>query len=195
VSLSENRRVPVTIRRDGKPDKDGYITLDYNGLVEVYTVGRLNRLHIVRDPRKHEMFVDRASLEVVVDSRGFSVKPDDLDSAEQLLAAGLAQRGPHREDRRLDGSGGTTSSPAPAAASLATWSSALVVVASVLGVLGIVGGMMVALQTDDTGFDTEYPYVFVGLGIAANAAFVALIGVVLGKLGQVYASIAARSND
>lgn len=188
MSLSENQRVPVTISNDGKPDKAGYLTLDFNGLVEIYSSGRLNRLVIVRDPRKHAIFVDRDNHEVVLDSRRFGVEAHELDNAERLVAAGRAQRGSGQLPSPSAVAGRTLTAK-PASTSLAAWSSALVGFSFVLGALGILGGVIIALQTDDSGFgEEEYPYVLAGLGIAINAAFFGVIGIVLGKLGQAYAS-------
>jgi hypothetical protein len=63
----------------------------------------------------------------------------------------------------------------------------LVVFSFVLGAIGIAGGLILAVQTDDSGFEVEYPYLGIGIGLALNAAFFAIIGVVLGKLGEAYA--------
>ena len=63
------------------------------------------------------------------------------------------------------------------------------VFASVVGVLGVGAGALLAFETErQIGGGQSYPYLGIGIGIAANAAFFALIGVVLGKLGQAYAA-------
>lgn len=174
--------VAIQIQRPGKLAKPGILVVTSCGHLEVYSTALMNRLVMSRDPNKFEISVDRAIPSVVIDNQSFGLAPCDIEHAETLVAEARNRSGTHTST-----SADRLSMGAARLDSLAGWSSFLVAFSAVLGVLGVVGGLILAFQTDDSGFDTEYPFIAFGVGIAVNAAFLATIGIVLGQLGGAFA--------
>lgn len=195
MSESSHAAVPVEILSDGKPPQAGMMALTNFGQVEIYKIGRMNRQLLTRNPAKFEMFVDREAPAVVIDGRRFGLAANDVDRAEALLAEAQSRIGPKKNALPAP-SGVPLSRPASSSVvgsnvlhSLASWAGALVTMGYVLGILGIAGGLILAIQSEASDFgQVDYPYVIIGISIAANAAFFALLGVVVGKLAQAYAA-------
>jgi hypothetical protein len=181
------RLVPLRIVKVGKEPRDGFLAVGGTGFVEVYRAGRTNRLLIARDPVRQAVTIDRTNSAVVVDGRRFEIAPDSVEEAEALVAYAVNLRG---ADASRSSSGTAVSSAKTlAVGSLASWANALIVFSYIIGILGVIGGLILALQTDQTGLSSqERPYLGLGIGVGINSAFFATIGIVLGKLADFYAS-------
>lgn len=170
--------VPVRITKAGKEPQEGFLSVGQSGNVAVYQKGRIgDRLILSRDPVKYSVMVDPAGPAVVVDGQRFELDPQHVDEVDVLITHAVYMR---------------TNAPQPAASAspsspLASWAGALVVFSAVIGVLGIIGGLILAFQTDETFTGTDRPFLAAGIAVSVNAAFVATAGIVLGLLAGAYA--------
>jgi hypothetical protein len=173
--------------------RDGFLAVGGTGFVEVYEVGLMNQLLISCDPVRQSVTIDRTNSAVVLDGIRFEIDPDSVEEAEALVAYAVnLQVDPSPSSRWTPVSSATQTS---SVASLVGWAGVLTSFSFIIGVLGVIGGLILALQTDQTGFSSqERPYLGLGIGVGINAAFFATIGVVLGKLANLYASNNANSS-
>jgi hypothetical protein len=143
---------------------------------------------MTRDPARFDMFVERETAELVVDGRRFDLDPEFVDRAEGLIALAVSMAAPDTDLSSPSGDqrshpGASSDNVSEILSSLVSWAGALILIASVLGIMGVAGGLILAIQSEDRGLgQIDYPYVAAGIGIAANAAFFAVLGVVVGKL-------------
>lgn len=175
-------RLQVLIRRDGKPDVPGLLTVNGAGHIRVVSSGFMNRIVLDGRAESLRITIDQANCSLKVNQHTFGLQATDVNRAEMLLNRYVAAT--PSKGLSVTTESHSTSVSLESLDSLAGWSTALTFFSLCLGLLGVLGGIFLALQTDG---GSDRPYVAAGIAVALNAWFFAMVGVVLGKIGDVIA--------